>query len=393
MFIQLPNCCRLAAKVFEGINLFTNESTLSDIVKCRCEDQVNPTITAVAGLEAGHYTDLTHGTGCTVFICRQGAVGGVDVRGGSPGTRETDLLRPVHRVDRVHGLLLTGGSAFGLDAAGGVLDYLSGQGIGFAVGPTVVPIVPAAVLFDLGFLASDVRPTFADGRAASLAAKSVPMDVGTVGAGTGATVAKIKGIGYAVKSGIGSASMRLSDGTTIAAAVAVNAYGGVYDYKSGLLIAGPRWSDSRGFDDPVDLVLGQGGLNGDSGPLANTTIGVVATDAVLDKEGANYLASVSHDGLALTIRPCHTVRDGDTMFALATGTISEHDSESVDLTRLGAAAVEVTARAVLNAIFRSTGLGGLPAISEIDHEPSPKTPREASSETSLPETPPGTPND
>lgn len=334
---------------------------------------MNPTITAVAGLEAGHYTDLTHGTGCTVFICRQGAVGGVDVRGGSPGTRETDLLRPVHRVDRVHGLLLTGGSAFGLDAAGGVLDYLSGQGIGFAVGPTVVPIVPAAVLFDLGFLASDVRPTFADGRAASLAANAGPMDVGTVGAGTGATVAKINGIGFAVKSGIGSASMRLSDGTTIAAAVAVNAYGGVYDYKSGLLIAGPRWSDGQGFYDPVDLVLDQDRINGDSGTLANTTIGVVATDAVLDKEGANYLASVSHDGLALTIRPCHTVRDGDTMFALATGAISEHDADPVDLTRLGAAAVEVTARAVLDAIFRSTGLGGLPAISELAHGSFPKT--------------------
>ena len=167
---------------------------------------MNPTITAVAGLEAGHYTDLNHGTGCTVFICREGAVGGVDVRGGSPGTRETDLLRPVHRVDRVHGLLLTGGSAFGLDAAGGVLEYLSEEGIGFKVGPTVVPIVPAAVLFDLGFLNSDVRPTFADGRAASEDANAGPMDVGTVGAGTGATVAKINGIGFAVKSGIGSAT-------------------------------------------------------------------------------------------------------------------------------------------------------------------------------------------
>jgi L-aminopeptidase/D-esterase-like protein len=199
------------------------------------------------------------------------------------------------------------------------------------------------------------------------------MDVGTVGAGTGATVAKINGIGFAVKSGIGSASMRLSDGTTIAAAVAVNAYGGVYDYKSGLLIAGPRWSDGQGFYDPVDLVLDQDRINGDSGTLANTTIGVVATDAVLDKEGANYLASVSHDGLALTIRPCHTVRDGDTMFALATGAISEHDADPVDLTRLGAAAVEVTARAVLDAIFRSTGLGGLPAISELAHGSFPKT--------------------
>ena len=335
---------------------------------------MNPTITAVAGLEAGHYTDRAHGTGCTVFLCRRGAVGGVDVRGGSPGTRETDLLRPVHRVDRVHGLLLTGGSAFGLDAASGVVDYLSGQGIGFAVGPAVVPIVPAAVLFDLGLLASDVRPGFADGRAACLAAGSGPMEVGSVGAGTGATVAKVRGIGAAIKSGIGSASMQLPNGATVAAAVAVNAYGGVYDYRSGLLIAGPRRSDGTGLDDPVELLFsgefGQGGLGDDAGPLTNTTIGVVATDATLDKEGANYLASVSHDGLALTIRPCHTVRDGDTMFALATGAVLGNDPGPVDLTRLGAAAVEVTARAVLNALSEATGLGGVPAVSEIAPETS-----------------------
>ena len=335
---------------------------------------MNSTITAVAGLEAGHHTDRVHGTGCTVFIFRNGAVGGVDVRGGSPGTRETDLLRPVHRVDRVHGLLLTGGSAFGLDAAGGVVDYLSGQGIGFAVGSAVVPIVPAAVLFDLGLLASDVRPGFADGREACLAASSEPMEVGSVGAGTGATVAKVRGIGAAVKSGIGSASIQLPDGATVAAAVAVNAYGGVYDYQSGLLIAGPRRSDGLGFEDPVELLLG-GELGQDdfdqvNGPLANTTIGVVATDAALDKEGANYLASVSHDGLALTIRPCHTVRDGDTMFALATGVNLGNDAGPVDLTLLGAAAVEVTARAVLNAVLVATGLGGVPAITEISTETS-----------------------
>ena len=336
---------------------------------------MNSTITAVAGLEAGHYTDRAHGTGCTVFLCRQGAVGGVEVRGGSPGTRETDLLRPVHRVDRVHGLLLTGGSAFGLDAAGGVMDYLSSQGIGFAVGPAVVPIVPAAVLFDLGLLASDVRPGFADGRAACLAAGPGPMEVGSVGAGTGATVAKVRGIGASIKSGIGSASIKLPDGATVAAAVAVNAYGGVYDYDSGLLIAGPRKSDGPGFDDPVELLLGgqfgQGEFDQVAGPLTNTTIGVVATDAALDKEGANYLASVSHDGLALTIRPCHTVRDGDTMFALATGVILGNGAGPVDLTLLGVAAVEVTAKAVLNALRQATGLGGVPAISEIAPETSP----------------------
>lgn len=330
---------------------------------------MNPTITSVAGLEAGHFTDRAHGTGCTVFICREGAVGGVDVRGGSPGTRETDLLRPTHRVDRVHGLLLTGGSAFGLDAAGGVVDYLSGQGIGFAVGPAVVPplvvpIVPAAVLFDLGLLASDVRPRFADGLAASSAASSEPMEVGTVGAGTGATVAKVRGVAAAIKSGIGSASIKLPNGVTVAAAVAVNAYGGVYDYQSGILIAGPRRAVGSGMDDPVELLL-SGEFGQEAGPLTNTTIGVVATDAALDKEGANYLASVSHDGLALTIRPCHTVRDGDTMFALATGTISGNEARSEDLTLLGAAAVEVTATAVLNAISSATGLGGVPAVAEI----------------------------
>lgn len=336
---------------------------------------MNLTITAVAGLEAGHYTDRAHGTGCTVFIFRQGAVGGVDVRGGSPGTRETDLLRPMHRVDRVHGLLLTGGSAFGLDAAGGVVDYLSGQGIGFAVGPAVVPIVPAAVLFDLGLLASDVRPRFADGLSACLAANSEPMEVGSVGAGTGATVAKARSIAAAVKSGIGSASIKLPDGATVAAAVAVNAYGGVYDYQTGRLIAGPRRSDGSGMDDPVELLLGgelgQDGFGEDAGPLSNTTIGVVATDARLDKEGANYLASVSHDGLALTIRPCHTVRDGDTMFALATGETLVNDTGLADLTLLGAAAVEVTARAVLDAVRSATGLGGIPAIGEMSTETSP----------------------
>ena len=330
---------------------------------------MNPTITAVAGLEAGHFTDRAHGTGCTVFICRGGAVGGVDVRGGSPGTWETDLLRPAHRVDRVHGLLLTGGSAFGLDAAGGVVDYLSGQGIGFPVGSVVVPIVPAAVLFDLGLLASDVRPRFSDGLAASLSACSDPMEVGSVGAGTGATVAKGRGMEAAIKSGIGSAFIKLPDGITVAAAVAVNAYGGVYDYHSGSLIAGPRRPGESGMDDPVDLLL-SGHAGQSSGPLSNTTVGVVATDAALNKEGANYLASVSHDGLALTIRPCHTERDGDTMFALATGSTAGNATQTVDLTLLGAAAVEVTARAVINALRRATSLGGLPAISDMNAETS-----------------------
>ena len=315
----------------------------------------------MAGLEAGHYTDMAHGTGCTVFICRDGAVGGVDVRGGSPGTRETDLLRPMHRVDKVHGVLLSGGSAFGLDAAAGVVNYLADLGIGFEAGPAVVPIVPAAILFDLNVINPRVRPGPAQGLAACRAAGSGPLEEGSVGAGTGATAAKAMGPGAAVKSGFGTASVTLPDGATVAAAVAVNAYGGIYDHRSGRLIAGPRRDDGSGFHDPVEIMLAgeawRPGL-----PMTNTTIGVVATDAPLTREEANYLAMASHDGLALTIRPCHTMYDGDTMFALSTGRFPGQ----ADVSRLGVAAVEVTAQAVLRAVQTPSGLGGFPAISELN---------------------------
>ncbi|PKB64762.1 MAG: hypothetical protein BZY80_02235 [SAR202 cluster bacterium Io17-Chloro-G2] len=324
---------------------------------------LNSTITSVKGLEAGHYTDLENATGCTVVLCRQGAVGGVDVRGGSPGTRETDLLRPVHRVDRVHAILLSGGSAFGLDAAGGVVRYLEEKGIGFEAGPAVVPIVSGAILFDLALLNHKVRPGPEEGYRACLAAVPGPMAEGCVGAGTGATVAKGRGRERAIKSGIGSASLKMPNGSTVSAAVAVNAYGGIFDHRSGRLVAGPRRDDGQGFDDPVGLLMGQDpGKDGQE--LSNTTIGVVATDARLTREEANYLARVSHDGLALSIRPCHTIRDGDTMFALATGHLTD-ESQPVDLTVLGAAGVEVTALAILRAVETATGLGGLPATSEL----------------------------
>ena len=322
---------------------------------------MNSTITDVAGLEAGHYTYRDNATGCTVIMCRQGAVGGVDVRGGSPGTRETDLLRPVHRVDQLHAVVLSGGSAFGLDAASGVVSYLEQEGVGFQVGPAIVPIVSSAILFDLGLITPEVRPGAGEGRLACMAASAAPLEEGSVGAGTGATVAKARGRAGAVKSGLGCASLRLASGVVIAAVVAVNAYGGVQDFRSGRLIAGPRREDGQGFDDPVELCLR--GMTGDAAPrLTNTTIGVVATDAALTKEDANYLAGVSHDGLALTIRPCHTDRDGDTMFAMATRRVQG----AVDLTALGAAAVEVTADAVLRAVHAATGLGGVPAVGELN---------------------------
>ena len=321
---------------------------------------MNDTITSVPGIEAGHYSDLENATGCTVVLCRKGAVGGVDVRGGSPGTRETDLLQPARRVDQLFAVCLSGGSAFGLDAASGVMAWLEEQGVGFRVSSEViVPIVSSAIIYDLGLVTSKVRPGPDAGRSACNAASKELLPEGTVGAGTGATVAKTGGVARAVKGGLGSASMRLSSGVTVAAVVAVNAIGGIWDYASGSLIAGPR-RDDGGFDDPVGVLLDGSPPASPTGPV-NTTIGVVATDATLSREETHYLARVSHDGLAMTIRPCHTIRDGDTMFAMATG----ESRMQADLTSLGAAAVEVTAQAVLRAVRQATGLGGIPAVSEL----------------------------
>ena len=347
---------------------------------------MNTTLTAIAGLEVAHYTDLANATGCTVVLCRAGAAGGVDVRGGSPGTRETDLLRPMRRVDRVHGIVLSGGSAYGLDAASGVMRYLEEQNIGVRVGQAVVPIVSSAILFDLGLITNKVRPGAGEGYAAAQAASGDPVPEGSAGAGTGATVGKILGPERAVKGGIGSAALVLPDGNTVAALVAVNAVGDVVDHQTGRLIAGPRRRSGKGFVPAVQALLegepDSGSdpgrdpeTNGDSDanshipseasePLSNTTIGVVATDATLTKEEANWLARISHDGLALSIRPCHTSRDGDTMFALATN--RRHPPG--DLTSIGAAAVEVTAQAVLRAVETATGIGGIPSVSELESD-------------------------
>ncbi len=321
---------------------------------------MNQTITAVGGLEVGHYTDLLNGTGCTVVLCRTGAVGGVDVRGGSPGTRETNLLEPGRRVDRLFAVVLSGGSAFGLDAASGVVSYLEEQGLGFEVASGVnVPIVSSAILYDLGLISSKVRPGPHDGHAACQAANKGVMEEGSVGAGTGATGAKTNGPERAVKGGIGSFSLKLGTGHVVGAAVAVNAIGGVWDYSTGRLVAGPR-RDDDGFDDPVEMLL-QVSVTAESSVLENTTIGIVATDAALSREDTNYLARISHDGLAMAIRPCHTIRDGDTMFAMSTGC----NSDPVDLTVLGAAAVEATAQAVLRGVRTATGLGGIPAVGDL----------------------------
>ena len=325
-------------------------------------------ITDVAGIEVGHHTDLEHATGCTVVLCRQGAIGGVDVRGSAPGTRETDLLRPGNLIERVHAVLLSGGSAYGLDAASGVMRYLEERDIGFRMGEVVVPIVPAAILYDLGLVTSKVRPGHEEGYQACEGASSQSVAEGTVGAGTGATVGKALGIERAVKGGIGTASLDLGDGIVLGALAAVNAAGGVVDPETGRIVAGPRREDNHSFYDSVELMAQHGfGLpQSQAAAQANTTLGVIATNASLSKEQANKLAERGQDGMALAIRPCHTLGDGDVVFALATGT-EDGALDRIQMTRLGAAAAHVMAQAILRAATQATGLGGVPSIGELGY--------------------------
>jgi L-aminopeptidase/D-esterase-like protein len=322
---------------------------------------MNNTITDVQGIEVGHWTDSEAATGCTVVLCRQGAVGGVDVRGSAPGTRETDLLRPMNLVQKVHGILLTGGSAYGLDAAGGVMRWLEAQNIGFNVGVGVVPLVASAVLFDLTVGRPDVRPDAEAGYAACQNASLGPAAEGCVGAGTGATVGKLLGPAYATKSGIGSAARQIADGVTVGALVAVNALGDVVDPTTGQVIAGPRHPQERGFVNTVERMHGDLSQTMFDIPT-NTTLAVVATDAALSKEEANKMAQMAHDGLAQVIRPVHTMVDGDTVFALATGRRSE---ARPNVSVVGAVAAAVTAEAVLRAVRQATTLAGVPAIRDL----------------------------
>ena len=322
----------------------------------------------VPRLRVGHDTDEAGATGCTVVLCEEGAVGGVDVRGGAPGTRETDLLRPENTVDRVHAVLLTGGSAFGLAAAGGVMQYLEERGVGFGVGPAVVPIVPAAVLFDLLVGDARARPDAASGARACRDATAGRVVEGSVGAGTGATVGKLLGRSRATKGGVGSASARLGDGTVVGALLAVNAFGSVVDPRDGRVIAGARLADGGGFVQPEahpGLLERRGGPLGprESPVGTNTAIGVVATDAPLDKAAATRLAQMAQDGLALAIRPAHTPFDGDVIFALSVGGVAR---PAPPLAALGVAAVQVVAEAIVRAVRAARGLGGIPATSELE---------------------------
>ena len=297
----------------------------------------NQTLTAIEGITVGHATHLTARTGCTVILCPAGATAGVDVRGAAPGTRETEALRPGRLVQKVHAVLLTGGSAFGLDAAGGVVQYLEEQNVGFPAGPVRVPIVPAAVIFDLAVGDPHVRPDREMGYQACLNATDDPVVMGTVGAGTGATVGKAPGVSSS-PGGVGSACKYLDSGLIVAAIVVVNALGNVVDPRTGEIVAGRKENGS--FVDITERLLDADLVQG-----TNTTIGVVATNATLTPAEVHRVAEIAHDGMARAIRPAHTMFDGDTLFSIATGT---HTGSSVNT--VGILAAEVVAEAIVNAV-------------------------------------------
>jgi L-aminopeptidase/D-esterase-like protein len=320
---------------------------------------LNQTLTAVDGIKVGHVTLTERPTGCTVILTEGGVVAGVDVRGAAPGTRETELLSPLNTVDRVHAIVLSGGSAFGLDAASGTVRWLEERGIGFDAGVARVPIVPSAILFDLGMGDARVRPDAQCGYRAAAGASPDPVAEGSVGAGAGATVGKMRGREHAVKGGIGSAAIRMPNGLVVAALVAVNAFGDVVDPASGAVVAGARADDGRSFADARRL-LREGTLT-PSRSGENTTLGVIATNARLSKAEATKVAGMAHDGFARAITPVHTPVDGDTIFTLATGAHEHDDSVLV----IGALAADAMAEAILRAVRQATSAGGVPALRDL----------------------------
>ena len=312
-------------------------------------------LTSIPGFKVGHAQDMDALTGCTVILCPSNTVGGVDQRGGAPGTRETDLLHPMHLVNQVTAILLTGGSAFGLDAAAGVMRYCEENKMGFDANYATVPIVPAAVLFDLGIGDPNVRPDAEMGYQACLNASGDPPAEGNVGAGTGATVGKVLSPKMSTKSGIGTAVVDLGGGGKVAAIVAVNAFGDVVDPESGEIIAGAR--GIKGYADTLKVMksfVGRKVMGFSTGP-ENTVIGVVATNVKLNKEQITRVAQMAHNGLARTIRPAFTLLDGDTVFALSSGEVE------MDLNIVGAYAAIAYQEAILSAVKNAEKAGGIPA--------------------------------
>jgi L-aminopeptidase/D-esterase-like protein len=314
----------------------------------------------IPGVQVGHAQDFAAATGCTVILTQAGAVCGVDQRGGAPGTRETDLLRPMHLVEQVHAVLLAGGSAFGLTAADGVMRWLEEHNFGFDARVARVPIVPAAVLFDLGVSRADIRPDAAMGYTACQAAAGGlnSTAAGTIGAGTGATVGKILGPAAQMKGGLGTAVIEVGQDVWVGALMAVNCLGDVVDPQTGRILAGARKLPDGDFVDTMQLLKTR--MMGSFTGSGNTIIGVVATNAALSKEAANKVAQMAHDGLARAVRPAHTMFDGDTIFALATG-----QGAAAEVNLIGAYGAEATALAIVDAVQQATSLAGVPALRDL----------------------------
>jgi len=316
-------------------------------------------ITDVPGISVGHYTDLIAATGCTVVLCEEGALAGVDVRGGAPGTRDTDLLNPINVVEKIHAVLLSGGSAFGLNAIGGVQHFLEEKGVGYEMAGVRVPIVPGAVVFDLDIGNATIRPGIPEGYQSCRDATSGPIAEGCVGAGTGAMIGQLKGKRCAVKSGLGTASIKFYGEIVVAALFVVNALGDIVDPTSGQIIAGIRREDGKGLDNTIELM--KQGYTFLAEPGRNTVVGIVATNAALTKAQAAKIAGMAHDGLARSINPSHSMHDGDTIFALSLG-----DRVS-DVTSVGSMAAEVTRMAIINAVKKATSLDGVPCIKDLPY--------------------------
>ncbi|HNC44693.1 MAG TPA: P1 family peptidase [Acidobacteriota bacterium] len=324
-------------------------------------------LTDIPGIRVGHWTDSRRPTGCTVVLFDSPATAAVDVRGGAPGTRETDLLSPVNLVSQVHAIVLTGGSAFGLAAATGVVRYLEERQIGFDVGVARVPIVPAAVLFDLVVGDASIRPDAESGYQACLAASDGPVSEGSVGAGAGATVGKMLGFHRAMKGGIGAAAIHTADGLCVAALIAANPWGDIRDPRTGHILAGTRGEDGKTLVDPIRLMR-EGNLLDPFTPASssNTTIGLVATNAALTKTELTKVAQMAHDGLARTIFPIHTPFDGDTIFAVAVPAYIKGQPFVTHPGRVGILAAEVVADAVIRAVQTAVGLPGIPGAAELE---------------------------
>lgn len=315
-------------------------------------------ITDIENIKIGSSQDIDAATGCTVIICKNGAVGGVDVRGGAPGTREIALLNPINMVDKIHAVLLSGGSAFGLDAAGGIMQYLEERGIGFDVGVTKVPIVCGAVLFDLIIGRSNIRPDKKMGYNACINSESYKFKEGNYGAGTGATIGKILGKDSAMKGGLGAYAIQVGD-LKVGAIVAVNCLGDIYDSKSGKIIGGALRADKKGFLNTESIMLKN---YADKSNLfnGNTTIGAIITNAALTKSEANKISSMAHNGYGRCIRPSHTMFDGDTIFTMATGSIK------ADVNVVGLLAANVMEKAVLRGVCTTNSLYEYISIQDLD---------------------------